>query len=335
MNRYAVALSLVGAIALGCGGTEAPSGKQILWYGPSVHPFFQESRKGVDAFVRDSGVPVEVSFGQEMSQDNENQNIEAFAASGFDGFAIQPCDVSAANGLYEQLTQAGMIVVGYGTPTLNPTTASMCIGTDVKQAAMDATEALIQFMGEEGNILNVLEMVEDPNTVLRKQGIEEVVAKYPNVRIFQEISDMKTIEESTSKIEDALATNIGEIDGIVTTGYTPTVAAAMILSEWHGKEGHARVRFVGIDTDEVVLNAIRVGDIDATIAQNPLGMGYLSCLLVSHLLDGWTRRLGYQVIDAGTVLVTAENVDTFAKDVQTVTDRIHQDIETKYLSPPE
>jgi len=98
--------------------------------------------------------------------------------------------------------------------------------------------------------------------------------------------------------------------------------------------GNKRVRFVGIDTDEVVLKAIRDGRIDATLAQNPRAMGYVGCSLVSHLLDGWTARAGYQTIDSGTVLITKDNVDTFEKEVAAVTEKIKKQIETKYLAPP-
>jgi len=90
---------------------------------------------------------------------------------------------------------------------------------------MDATEHLVKVMGEKGNILNVLEVITDANTVLRKQGVEEVVAKYPNVKIIQEVADMKTVEEATEKIQNAMAAKMGKIDGIICTGYTTTVAA--------------------------------------------------------------------------------------------------------------
>ena len=106
---------------------------------------------------------------------------------------------------------------------------------------MEATEALIGFMGGKGNILNVLELVEDPNTILRKEGVEAAVAKYPAVQIVQEIARMESIETSTAKIQDAISARIEEIDGVICTGYTPTVAAATILSEWNqtpGQQAH-------------------------------------------------------------------------------------------------
>ncbi len=110
-----------------------------------------------------------------------------------------------------------------------PTTASLTVSTDVKGAAMEATEALIQMMGGEGKIVNVLEVLEDANTVLRKEGVEEVVAKYPDVEIVQEISGMKSVEEAIEKIENAISANIDEINGIIATGFTTTVGIAQTL----------------------------------------------------------------------------------------------------------
>ena len=292
-----------------------------------VHPYYDEVRKGVDGFEKDSGITVKKQIGQDWTQDNENANVEALAAKGYNAFSLYPADASAANGLYEELVNNGAYVVSFGAPTLLPTPASFCVATDVKAAAMQATEALIQFMGGKGNILNVLELVEDPNTVLRKEGVEEVVARYPEVQIIQEIAGMVSLEECTTKIQDALAARIKEIDGIICTGYNPTVAAAMLLSEWNQQQANRRIHFVGID-------AIRRGDIDATISQNPYGHGYITCTLLNYLLDGWTPRSAGYFIDSGAVLVKRDNVDSFNQEVKAITTRILDQLESQYLNPP-
>lgn len=299
-----------------------------------VHPYYDEVRKGVDGFEKDSGITVKKQIGQDWTQDNENANVEALAAKGYNAFSLYPADASAANGLYEELVNNGAYVVSFGAPTLLPTPASFCVATDVKAAAMQATEALIQFMGGKGNILNVLELVEDPNTVLRKEGVEEVVARYPEVQIIQEIAGMVSLEECTTKIQDALAARIKEIDGIICTGYNPTVAAATLLSEWNQQQANRRIHFVGIDTDQVVLDAIRRGDIDATISQNPYGHGYITCTLLNYLLDGWTPRSAGYFIDSGAVLVKRDNVDSFNQEVKAITTRILDQLESQYLNPP-
>ena len=334
-------LLLIWAAALvvaGCGGSgesgDKPTEKKIVWYALMVHPYVEEVQKGVIGYERDTGIKIKRQIGQSWTQDNENANVEPLAAQGYKGFSLYPADASAANGLYEELVQNGAYVVSYGAPTTLPTPASFCVATDVKQAAMEATEALIGFMGGKGNILNVLELVEDPNTILRKEGVEAAVAKYPEVQIIQEIAGMESIETSTAKIQDALSARIEEIDGVICTGYTPTVAAATILSEWNQTPDNKRIHFVGIDTDSVVLDAIRQGAIDATVSQNPYGHGYITCALLSYLLDGWQANPDRYFINSGTVLVTKDNVDTFEDEVRAITAQIMGELETKYLSPP-
>lgn len=328
---------LISLALAGCrkgGPDSAGKNQKIAWYALLVHPYFDEVQKGVAAFEKDTGISVRKRIGQDASQDNENANVEALAAQGYRGFSIYPADAGAANGLYEELADNGLFVVSYGAPTALPTPASFCVATDVKKAAGMAAEALIRFMGGKGNILNVLELVEDPNTVLRREGVEEAVARHDGVRIVQTIAGMTSFEESMGKIQDALSARIREIDGVLCTGYTPTVAATTILSEWHAKPENRRIRFVGIDTDEVVLKAIEAGHIDGTIAQNPYGHGYISCKLLSYLLSGWSPKKGTYFVDTGAILVTQDNLRTFRDEVLAATQSILGELETKYLDPP-
>jgi len=336
IRKGALCLVLAITALIGCSGESetAKKEKRIVWYALMVHPYVEEVQKGVIGYERDTGIPIKRQIGQSWTQDNENANVEPLAAQGYKGFSLYPADASAANGLYEELVQNGAFVVSYGAPTVLPTTASFCVATDVKQAAMEATEALIGFMGGKGNILNVLELVEDPNTVLRKEGVEAVVAKYPDVQIIQTIAGMESIETSTTKIQDALSARIAEVDGVICTGYAPTVAAATILSEWNQASDNKRISFVGIDTDQVVLDAIRQGHIDATISQNPYGHGYITCALLNHMIDGWRPNPDNYFVNSGMVLVTADNVDTFQDDVMAITKQIMGELETKYLLAP-
>ena len=306
----------------------------IVWYGIAPHPYISEVRTGVEAYEKASGVKVAITVGQEWKQDNENVNIEALSTKGYKGFAIFPGDAAGANGLFKELKDRGQLVIAYGGEPALPTPAVMTVATDIKGAAMLATEKLIELMGGKGRILNVLETVTDVNTKLRDEGVKEVVAKHPGVEIIQTISDMTQVSEATNKIQSALAARATTIDGIITTGYNPTVAAASILTEWHKDTSHRRIRFIGIDTADTVIKAIRDGAIDATVAQNPKGHGYISCLALQLMLDGWTPKAPYQFVNAGTVIVTQANVDTYTQEVQKISDAVIAELKTKYLNPP-
>ncbi len=313
------------------GGREAESGEyKLAWYASAVHPYFDAVQKGVQAFEADTGIAVHQQIGPDWTQDSQTQNLETLAAKGFTGFSVYPTDPSGANGVYEELVDRGSNIVNFGTSTMRPTPASFAVATDVKYAAMVAAEELIALMGGEGQILNVLEVLTDANTKLRKEGIEEVVAKYPDVSIVQEISDMNSIEEATEKIDNAIAAKRTEIDGIICTGYTTTVATTQILNDINsdGRE----IAFVGIDDDPVVLDAIKAGTIDATIAQNPYGHGYISMMLIKLMADGYRPAEGQYFVNSGLAVVKKDNVDSYSDDLQAVTEDILANLTTEYLT---
>lgn len=305
---------------------------KIAWYASAPHPFFEEVQKGVVAFEEEYGIEVIKQIGPDWAQNSQNQNIEALAAKGVKYFSVYPSDASGANGLYEELTDRGMKVINFGSSTLLPTTASFAVSTDVEVAAMEATEHLIQMMGGKGKIINVLEILEDANTVLRKRGIEKVVAKYPDVRIVQEISGMKSVEEAVEKIENAISANIKDVDGIIATGFTTSVGIAQTLEDFYSKNDDKKIYAIGIDTDPIVLKAIEDGVMDATVSQNPAGQGYLSCLLLKCLAEGSIEKDGVYQVDSGTVIVTKDNLETFANEIESKTAEIKESLETKYLS---
>jgi len=305
----------------------------IAWYAPAPHSYFDEVKKGVEQFVEDTGMEVIIQIGADWTQASENEKVEALIAQGVNALAIYPCDASGANGLYEEITEKMDVnVVNFGTDTSHPTTASFAVATDVKQAAYDATVALIEMMGEEGNILNVLEVLEDPNTALRKEGVEEAVANYPNVEIIQEIAGIQTQEEAVNKIESALSANLGKIDGMICTGMEATVGMSQILSDYYEKQGDEKhIYAVGIDTDSGVMNAIENGIIDATIAQNSFGHGYISCMLLKYLGEGYQVKGDAYFIDSGNVLVTVDNIDSYEQNLEEVTQDILDRLTTDYL----
>ncbi|HHY86964.1 MAG TPA: sugar ABC transporter substrate-binding protein [Verrucomicrobia bacterium] len=306
----------------------------IVLYCVLPHPYFSGVMQGAEAYEREHGVRVRLVTGQESSQANVNQNVESLFTLGHRAFAIYPVDPAGSRGLFDRLKRAGCHVVAYGAQPEPGSAAAFAIATDTRAAATLAAESLVKLIGGRGRILNVLESLTDANTPIRDAAVREVVAKYPDVEIIQTIGDVTTEQKAREKIESALVARGDEVDGIVCTGYTTTVAAAMLLSERHARPGAKRIRFVGLDTDERVLAAIRDGSIDMTLAQNPFGHGYISCTLLGLLLEGWEPKAPYQFIDSGSVPVTKENLDTFEAGIREMTRTIVAELKMKYLNPP-
>lgn len=310
----------------------APADFAPVWYASAPHPYFDTVKPGVEAAAKEFGFTPVLQVGPDWTQDAQNQGMQALFAKGSRYFTVYPSDANGANALYEELTAQGATIVNFGGSTAEPTPAKFVFATDVKAAAAQAAEALIATMGDKGNIINVLEVLEDPNTVLRKAGIEEVVAKHPNVKIVQEISGMKSAEEALQKVTDAIAANSGTVDGIIATGFTPTVAIAQALTDYKAKGGDRTIHAVGIDTDPIVIKAIEDGVMDGTISQNPFGHGYLSMLSLMCMADGYTPKAGVYRVDTGTAFVTKANLTTYADDIAKVTEQIKAKLLTDYLT---
>src|SRR5258708_21342117 len=183
----------------------------ICWYGMMPHPYMTLVQKGVEACAKDYKVNIYTTVGQEWTQANETQNVEALSTRGYKAFSIFPGDPAGANGLFQSLKTRGILVVAFGAEPNLPTPASFTVATDIKGAAMRACEDLIKVIGDQGNILNVLETVTDINTKKRDDGIKEVVAKHPNVHIIQTISDITQQIVALNQLDAAqasYATNI-------------------------------------------------------------------------------------------------------------------------------
>lgn len=312
----------------------AASLEPIVLYEPMPHPYCTAVGVGATTYAKDSGTRVRVVVGQEGTMANLNQNIESLFTVGHRAFAFMPVDPAGAKGLFTRLKTAGRFAVAFGSQPAQGSDTAFGVATDTKAAATIAAEKLCELLGHKGKILNVLEALTDANTPIRRAAIEAVVAKYPDVQIIQTVGDVTTEQKAREKIESALVARGDEVDGVICTGYTTTVAAAVLLAEHNRKPGAKRVRFVGIDTDDRVLAAIRAGDVDMTLAQNPFGHGYISCALLDLLLQGWTPKTDYTFVDAGCVPVTKDNVDTFQAGIEATTKTIVGDLKTKYLNPP-
>jgi ribose transport system substrate-binding protein len=312
---------------------QSVSHPSIVMYLAVPHPYCTEVGEGAKAFSEKFNVPVLVKTGQEATQANVNQNIDSLYTD-YRAFSIYPLDPAGSKGLFAKLKKKNKLAVCYGAQPAEGTETSFCVATDTRNAASTAAEHLIKAMGGRGNILNVLEGMTDANTPIRKAAIEEVVAKNPDVKIIQTVGDVTTEQKAQEKIESALVARGEEIDGVICTGYTTTVAAAVLLSGRNSRSDRKYIHFVGIDTDDRVIEAIRKGYIDATIAQNPYGHGYLTCMMLDLMLKGWKPAKPYQFVDSGAVVITRDNVDTFKNDVVKNTERIEADIKQKYLIGP-
>ena len=89
------------------------------------------------------------------------------------------------------------------------------------------------------------------------------------VTLLQTVADTDAQEAADQKINALLAAQKDEIDGMIATGYIPSVVASKSLRTL----GDKRIKFIGIDDDPIVLDAIKDGFVAGDHGAEPLRPG--------------------------------------------------------------
>jgi ribose transport system substrate-binding protein len=277
------------------------------------------------------GIPeISVQTPQNWVQNEQNQKLDGLIASGAKGIFMMPSEATAGNAQITKMVDAGIPVVCIGGPPELPSKATLTLATEAYQSAYDGTVALIKALEEKGNIVALVPMLNDTNTEKRLAGIEDAVAEYPEIKLIQTLADMENTENAMTSLGDLLAARGDEIDGIMAAGYTSAVTTASYMQ----KEEYAHIKSVGMDTDEKVMEAIKNGYMDGTMAQNPWGQGYIATYTLKMLVDGWTYKEGQpEVVNSGSFLINKDNVDCYEDMIKSETMKI-METWTDNFNPP-
>jgi ABC-type sugar transport system substrate-binding protein len=302
----------------------------LAWYFPFYHPFGEACKLGAEAYVKDTGVPVEIMIGPELTMQSETENLEVLQSQGYKYFMVFSVDAASSNALYEDFTSKDCVMNNIGWDTAEPTTARTLVSTDIYDSAVRQMEYLVNLLDGKGNIMVVFETVEDAAIQTRRQAVEDTLKKYPDIHVVTELSDMETVEASTMKIQDGLSANAGEIDGIISLGFTCSQALAGVLSDYY-ESGGEKIHAVTIDADDIINEAVRNEIIDATLVQNSFGIGYIACEVLRLEADGYTPKDGVYQIDTGIIMADKSIIDDTAPQLEAMTKEIISKLTTDYL----
>jgi ribose transport system substrate-binding protein len=330
-----------GAFAIAGAGTAlAADDSRIALVPGGPHPYFAAwEQAGADA-ARDfklAGADYKVPQKWELSQ--QNQLLESLLSQGYNGFLIFPGDPVGAVATADELASNGAPVIAGAGCFKDPSQAAFCLGTDTGNSAYIGTKELLKVLGDKKRIAHFTGFLVDPNTQLRIDAVNKA-AEEEGATVVQVIADIDAPEPAEEKINAYLAAHAGEVDGIVTTAWVPAVVAANALR----KIGDKRIRMVGIDHDEVVLQAIKDGFVDGTMLQNPYGQGYLGAYVLDKLRSGCTVKadapfksnaLTTKFIDSGTAYVAVDKVDTYIDAMRDTTKALFETFDATYLDCPQ
>jgi len=274
----------------------------------TTHDFWKSIHAGAIKAEKELG-GVQVTFrGPEKEDDREQQValVQNLISSGYDAIVLAPLDDRALVGPVKQATAAGIpvVIIDSGLQAAVGEDFVSFVATDNEKGGRLAGERLASVLGGKGKVLLLRYQEGSASTALREKGFVDAVSKPEGITVI----DPKRYAGPTRATAQDAAENLllanPEIDGVFCPNESSTYGMLLAL---RGRGLNKKVKFVGFDASDAVVDAMRDGEIDGLVLQNPIRMGYLG---VKAAVD---RIRGKQVeprIDTGVVIVTKENMET-------------------------
>lgn len=275
----------------------------------------------------------------------EVSTIDSLVAQGYNAFAVFPDGESAIKPTYQRLISRGIPVFDLAGCTTDPTPALLCYATNVEASAAYETQLLQKAMGGHGNIAFLTGLLTDANTALREDGVNQAVTHSAGkVKLSQVVSNIDSPSAAPPAVESLLASKGSILNGMLSTDYYPSIAAASIETS---NPQFRHVLFIGQDNSPAVMNAIAKHDIYGTMYQNDYGQAQVAitwlydivakgCTVNQHgpftPIPGPTSRF----INSGYMLVSQATIGQYINNPENIPSNTAQVLAetSKFLSCP-
>lgn len=251
----------------------------------TINMWWEVVRKGAEKAAQERQYRITWN-GPELETDREKQiqAVEDAIIKGVKAIVLGPNDFKALARSVDKIRQAGLPCIIIDSP-VDSENFDAFAGTDNYAGGACAAEILGQELNGKGTVILVKFVQNSASTDARAAGfVETLRKKYPAITIAAENYTMGTVEDARQKTVDML-TRFPDADGIFAVNHPTSVGAFKAIQN---EKRVGKVRFVGFDSDPILLEGIADGGVSAVIAQNPFEIGYRGVHLAVDKLEGKT-----------------------------------------------
>jgi putative xylitol transport system substrate-binding protein len=220
-------------------------------------------------------------FDGRYSATTQNNQFDTIIAQKFDAIIFIPIDAQAGATAVKKARDAGIPVI-VSNASVRSTVQNSYIGSnDVLGGQMEA-EAVVKKLNGKGNVVIFDGPIGQSAQIERSQGIKNVLAKYPDVKILEEKTANWSRTEALNLMQNWLTAHPGQINGIV--GENDEMALGAIKALEAAKIDPASMAIAGIDGVSDAIIAVKQGQM-ASILQdaNAQAQGALDLALRAKL----------------------------------------------------
>ena len=267
--------------------------------------------RSVEAGARKAGEEfgIDVIWKGPLTENDAAQQIglvEQFTQEGVAGIAVAPLDANQLRRPVQQAAAKKIPVVIFDSALSGEVGKDYIsyVATDNKKGGVLGGEELARLLGGKGKVVLIRYNVGSASTDEREAGFLEVMAKHPGINLIsKDRYSGATVGEAQRNAENMIDV-LREADGIFCPNESSTQGMLNVLKA-NGLAG--KKVFVGFDASPALVSAMKAGEINALVAQNPLQMGYDTVRVMAAHLKGQPVDRN---VDTGCALVTKENLET-------------------------
>lgn len=323
-----IALALTAFLMAGCSGAPRPTAKYRVAVVPKglTHEFWQSIHRGADRAAADltaQGTSVEVLWdGPRKESDSGDQIniVRTKASQGIQGLVLAPQSKDMVPQVEEVVARGIKVVIidsnlDKEQLKAKPDLIVKYVATDNHNGGWMAGEHLLKVLADakvdKPRLVLFRYAVGSESTEQREQGfldyLQEAKKQGKTVRLVSDNAYAGATVDTAAAEAAPLLSRLGkDIDGIFAVNESAT---AGMLNAMRSLQLNKKVRLMGFDSSEPLLQAVREGDVDGLIVQDPYRMGYLGVWTLIHHLEGHDVRGDGKDLGTGEYLLTKGNLD--------------------------
>ena len=278
----------------------------IFW--KSIHAGAIKAQEELKA----AGVKVEVIWKGPLKEDDREsqiQVVENFVTQGVTGIVLAPLDDAALRMPVKEAVNIGIPVVIIDSGLKSEDYTSF-VATDNYLGGRKGGQRLAEILGGKGKVIMLRYQEGSASTMNREQGFLDVLKeKYPDIEVVSANQYGGATTESAYQASENLLAPLRKADGGLTIDgiFCPNESTAFAMLRALEDGGLAgKVKYVGFDSSDRLVQGLRNGEIQGLVLQDPINMGYLGVkTLVAHLQGQKVEKR----IDTGSAVATPENMN--------------------------
>ncbi|MBC8102496.1 MAG: substrate-binding domain-containing protein [Cytophagales bacterium] len=273
----------------------------------TTHEFWKSVHAGADSAGKELGVNI-LWKGPLQENDRAQQIgiVDQFVASNVSAIVLAPLDDTALQTPVRSASTKKIPVVIFDSALKGEAGkdyASLVATNNYKGGTL-AGEALSKLLNGKGSVVLLRYQEGSASTQERENGFTDAIKKSPGITITvnNRYSGATVGEAKSASMQ--LIDKLKTADGIFCPNESSTFGMLLALRQ---NNLAGKVKFVGFDTSQPLLDALKKGEVNALVAQNPNKMGYESVKAAVSAARGEKVSTS---IDTGVTVINPANLES-------------------------